>query len=344
MLICFFCISLSAQTKKTLQKQEAEQILLAPCGSAGNFSVNAFVTPPPCCAQFTAPNDGQYSDVSWDFGDGSTSSDPTSVYHCYAQSGNYTVKHTVILYDGTPCWKTRSVSITNCDPCPELLNIAVAQNGNVPPLPDVCGPSNFKNNSDLPEAQNYCMFKFTPVLNSSSNAGMTFFWEMFWIDPNTFSYTLACSATAPAFRVEFGQNNNSKFFGVKVTATKLNCPTQITGKFVLVPDITCNYFTFLKAPTNGSTESIHLKKMMTNQGKGVSVYPNPVDNLLRISNLKDAEDYTFDIQNTLGQTILSQKISSTDTSINVSNLMTGVYIGVIRSQGKIISTTKVYKK
>ena len=60
--------------------------------------------------------------------------------------------------------------------------------------------------------------------------------------------------------------------------------------------------------------------------------------------LVDSDDYTFDIHNTLGQIVLSQKVSSIDAAVNVTDLKTGIYIGIIKLQGKIIATQKICKK
>jgi PKD repeat protein len=341
-VICLFCCNITAQETEKLAPatQEPEQVLLSPCGNAANFSVNAFVTPPSCCAQFTAPNDGQYGSVSWDFGDGNSSYDPTSVYHCYSQSGNYPAKHTVILDDGTICTKTKNVTITNCTPCPDLLGISVSPTDEDPLLRD-CSPTNF---TSSPVSVN-CSYRFAPIISGSS-VGSSFSWELYLITLNPFSWSPECSVqNSPAFRILKHSNSVAQglWYAIRVTMTRPDCPTQITSKFFQVTDYQCHFVTFLKSPTNNPAEVALLKKAMSNT-QGVQIYPNPTDNFLQISNLKDSENYTFDIQNTLGQTVLTQKITTIDAKIDVSNLMTGVYISVLKSQGKIISTEKIYKQ
>jgi hypothetical protein len=341
LVICLFCFDLSAQTKKTSLTQEQEAILLSPCGDAANFDVNKYLQNPPlCCAQFTTENFDSIYEV-WDFGDGTTSTDPNSVYHCYAQSGVYFVRHTIQRDDGSICSKTKRVTITGCDPCPELLDISASWTDDDPLLRD-CSPTNFKGSS--PESVN-CSYRFAPVINGSST-GSSFNWELYLITFNPFNYSLECSVqNSTAFKILKHSNSVAQglWYAIRVTMTRPGCPTQITGRFFQITDYQCHFITLFKSPTDNPIESTLIRKAMSNT-QSVIFFPNPVDNLLHISNLKDAENYTFDIQNTLGQTVLSQKVSSVEASIDVSNLMTGVYIGVVRSQGKIISTNKIYKK
>lgn len=137
------------------------------------------------------------------------------------------------------------------------------------------------------------------------------------------------------------------YIRVKVTATSPNCGGTVTKtkRILLGQPMSCTYTVVPFRPTGGNTnnESLALTKK-TSATSSVQIYPNPVDNLLHISNLNDSEDYTFDIHNTLGQTVLSQKVSSIDAAINVTDLTTGIYIGIIKSHGKIIATQKIYKK
>ena len=63
-----------------------------------------------------------------------------------------------------------------------------------------------------------------------------------------------------------------------------------------------------------------------------NLYPNPTDNSLTIE-LKEAVDYDFQIVNTLGQTVYSDKIFGTK-SIDVSNLQSGIYTLIFNSAGE----------
>jgi len=71
-----------------------------------------------------------------------------------------------------------------------------------------------------------------------------------------------------------------------------------------------------------------------------AVFPNPVNNILNISNLKDVSDLT--IFNLLGQEVLSEKEIDAAKQINVSSLTAGTYLVKISSSGKA-ETFKVVK-
>lgn len=69
----------------------------------------------------------------------------------------------------------------------------------------------------------------------------------------------------------------------------------------------------------------------------IAVFPNPVNDILNISNLKDVSDLT--IYNLLGQEVLSEKGIDATKQINVSGLIAGTYLVKISSNGK----TETYK-
>ncbi len=57
---------------------------------------------------------------------------------------------------------------------------------------------------------------------------------------------------------------------------------------------------------------------------GVSIYPNPADDTIALSNLK--EEYNVAIYNMLGQKVKEQHVDASNSSINISNLSLGIYI------------------
>jgi hypothetical protein len=72
----------------------------------------------------------------------------------------------------------------------------------------------------------------------------------------------------------------------------------------------------------------------------VSVYPNPVSDILNIS-LKGSKEENVEIYNMEGRKVMETKIGNGKSSINVSNLQTGNYILVIKD---ISLSTKFIKK
>ena len=79
--------------------------------------------------------------------------------------------------------------------------------------------------------------------------------------------------------------------------------------------------------------------------KGMSVYPNPVNDLLNIT-IDDSGilPETLTVYNTIGQLVLSKKVQSTsDLSIDASLLNSGVYIVRLEKEGAV-KTLKFLKK
>ncbi|WP_432672929.1 T9SS type A sorting domain-containing protein [Flavobacterium sp. SM2513] len=79
--------------------------------------------------------------------------------------------------------------------------------------------------------------------------------------------------------------------------------------------------------------------------KGMSVYPNPVNDLLNIT-IDDSGilPETFTVYNTMGQLVLSKKVqSASDLSIDASLLNSGVYIVRLEKEGAV-KTLKFLKK
>lgn len=73
--------------------------------------------------------------------------------------------------------------------------------------------------------------------------------------------------------------------------------------------------------------------------KNVSIYPNPVSNVLHIT----ANGYNkMKIINFLGQVIISENVSTANFEVNVSNLISGVYF--VRLEGENGTITKKFVK
>jgi Secretion system C-terminal sorting domain len=74
----------------------------------------------------------------------------------------------------------------------------------------------------------------------------------------------------------------------------------------------------------------------------ISVYPNPVDNLLKISNANFTIE-KLEIYNLLGEKIISKTSANSLTEIDVSNLNSGVYFIMVTGENKTDKTTFVKK-
>ncbi len=74
---------------------------------------------------------------------------------------------------------------------------------------------------------------------------------------------------------------------------------------------------------------------VTGQSAGIRVYPNPTNSLLNLDFTSfNNEEVLVEISNTIGQVILSEKVSSQHTSFNIQNLDSGLYIIKTTANGK----------
>lgn len=72
------------------------------------------------------------------------------------------------------------------------------------------------------------------------------------------------------------------------------------------------------------------KKNLVN---GLSIYPNPVSDILKIANANNLTYASFSIVDVLGKTVVQYKALNND-AIDVSNLNSGVYILSVNSEGE----------
>jgi Secretion system C-terminal sorting domain len=68
-----------------------------------------------------------------------------------------------------------------------------------------------------------------------------------------------------------------------------------------------------------------------NSANGLSVYPNPVSDVLKVANANKLANASFSIVNILGKTVVQSKALNND-AIDVSNLSSGVYILSVSSE------------
>ena len=73
----------------------------------------------------------------------------------------------------------------------------------------------------------------------------------------------------------------------------------------------------------------------------LNIYPNPVEDIVRITGLEGA--YAVKMLDAVGQVIASAKGSSAELVFDLSNKPTGMYLIKIESQGKVF-TRKLIKK
>ncbi len=100
-------------------------------------------------------------------------------------------------------------------------------------------------------------------------------------------------------------------------------------------------------PNFGMTDaSIVVSTKEINNISNMQVYPNPSSSQVFVKlSLKSSENVRIELMNTMGQLVYSSKVTgkNINTSVNVSNLSTGIYmLNVITSEG--IKTTKLQVK
>lgn len=304
---------------------------------------------------FLLDSDGSAYSDRMDFGDGQSQSvlNLQVVEHYYSTPGSKTVKRTYRSEFGPICRSTENIFVEPC--CPQLQGMT-AQITDLPSYSQPCIPVALKSNNQTSEQENSlvssllidrCPIVFTPVLNVDiySIPASYFSWNEEYFDIQNGIWVQLCSiqGTRKLGRVSSSLAQASR---ITLTVSGPGCLAQtITRLFIYYPTggsslAGCNNFIFFLKSNEGQQNEYFLKKP-----KGVNVieiYPNPTTDKIQV-NIRDNETYSLEIYNTLGQSLLNQKINIESSSVDLSNLQTGVYIGVIKSKDKIIHTEKIYK-
>ena len=74
----------------------------------------------------------------------------------------------------------------------------------------------------------------------------------------------------------------------------------------------------------------------------VSIYPNPVNNMLIIDNLEGVSQVV--ISNVLGQTVINKIVNSNNITINTDQIDKGVYIVTLVTEGGLVRSEKIIKE
>lgn len=74
----------------------------------------------------------------------------------------------------------------------------------------------------------------------------------------------------------------------------------------------------------------------------LKTYPNPVKNILNITNIDGIKDVT--VLNILGQTVISKTVNGSETKIDMQNLSSGTYLVKINSTANETKTVKIIKE
>ena len=135
------------------------------------------------------------------------------------------------------------------------------------------------------------------------------------------------------------------------TPLTLTAGTTITGSIsaslagTFIEEIgDCEVILFLQNPVTKeimqSYKAADLLSTVTNNLQTVKLYPNPASDIVRISNVDNADVKIIDV---MGKTVLNLKNVTSQTDINVSALKTGVYLFSVNNE-TINQTIKFVKK
>lgn len=82
-----------------------------------------------------------------------------------------------------------------------------------------------------------------------------------------------------------------------------------------------------------TTSTLSTKNLSVNTLESVKVYPNPAKDLLYIELPNKVKNFSFEITNMIGHTLIKEE---NKTQINISNLANGAYIGVLKSEAQTV--------
>jgi hypothetical protein len=93
-----------------------------------------------------------------------------------------------------------------------------------------------------------------------------------------------------------------------------------------------------------SSETLSTKDVARLQ-QNILVYPNPTNGRITITlDSSETESLEFIIYNSLGQSVGSFKLESSNLEINLSYLSNGIYYYHIKNKGELISQNKIIKR
>lgn len=144
----------------------------------------------------------------------------------------------------------------------------------------------------------------------------------------------------PAFALTGGTPAGGSYSGTGVSGGNFNPATAGVGP----ETITYSYTDGTTSCTNTATNTINVEECLGLTDKEintVSVYPNPTDGKLTLSNV--AANTTFNVVSVSGQVVLSGVVSTTANTIDLSSFENGIYVlQLAQEQG--LQTIRIVKK
>jgi uncharacterized repeat protein (TIGR01451 family) len=172
------------------------------------------------------------------------------------------------------------------------------------------------------------------------------------LNPNTIRMI---AASHPYVLDRIGNTLNWKFNGVNLPPSVANTttgkgyvvfqikPTAGYAVGTIIPNIANIFFDFNPAIVTAPCTTQFVSTLAINDfdANELSVYPNPVQNNLTITNTTAIDSVS--VFSVLGQEVINEKVNDLQTEINTSELTNGVYFVKVTSEGKE-KTVKVVKE
>jgi hypothetical protein len=169
----------------------------------------------------------------------------------------------------------------------------------------------------------------------------------------TYKYRAFSSATTTipmAFRVVTNTTNTSTGVNVLTTKTGINNITYISETLDFTPTTTGNYYIGFHNNTPAATgatsnnlifiDTFSVTNNLSNDNFSTidfSVYPNPANDVVNVSNSSNAIISTIEMTDLNGRVVKNVTLNATEGQINISDLSTGVYMmNVTSDQGSSI--------
>ncbi len=125
-----------------------------------------------------------------------------------------------------------------------------------------------------------------------------------------------------------------------------------TGSVIVVSPTVNSTYTVSITGANSCTNSAQYTQSVTvcggihslsNLNSDVRVFPNPNNGDFAINLNSVSENTTIEIYNSIGQLVLTEKVNSLSTKINIAQMPKGIYVLRLKENNAIIKTTKIVK-
>ncbi|MBL7911420.1 MAG: T9SS type A sorting domain-containing protein [Bacteroidia bacterium] len=93
-------------------------------------------------------------------------------------------------------------------------------------------------------------------------------------------------------------------------------------------------------PVFGSELPVGLKENLTSKNNLFSIYPNPASDQFMIRS-EQIDNASYTLVNTMGQTVIENKIESQQQSVTTENLSNGIYFLILKVKGQLVQQNKI---